>query len=141
MWRSLVSRSLWEREISQVRILSSRPRNAVAHDTMGYRTFLFFCRRSLYSKQFSEHRGCKSPQCSDFLFYRRYAADFCFAPPYGKNQKVDRFIKRLQKKSNCSLDTHLLSISAPTGIINVPADFDTIVKAFSGTISAEKGLK
>ena len=25
MWRSLVSRSLWEREISQVRILSSRP--------------------------------------------------------------------------------------------------------------------
>ena len=76
--------------------------------------------------------GAKVLNAQIFLFYRRCTADFCFAPPYGKNQKVDRFIKRLQKKSNCSLDTHLLSISAPTGIINVPADFYTIEMPSSG---------
>ena len=53
------------------------------------------------------------------------------APPYGKNQKVDRFIKRLQRKIKLFPRHILLSISASTGRVNVPADSDTIEKAFS----------
>ena len=101
-------------------------RSAVVHDTMGYRTFLFFCRRSPYIKRFSEYGGAKVLNARFFLFYRRYAADFCFAPPYGKNQKVDRFIKRLQRKIKLFPRHILPSISASTGGVNVPADFDTI---------------
>ena len=65
---------------------------------MGYRIFLFFCRRSPYIKRFSEYGGAKVLNARIFLFYRRCAADFCSAPPNVKNQKVDRFIKRLQRK-------------------------------------------
>ena len=56
MWRSLVSRSLWEREISQVRILSSRPiRNSRL--IQSYRPAVFFLslkisRKSLIYKDF-----------------------------------------------------------------------------------------
>lgn len=40
------------------------------------------------------------------------------------------------------LDIYMLSISSSTGKVNVPADFDTIEKAFSGgSITAEKGIK
>jgi len=85
--------------------------------------------------------GAKVLNARIFLFYRRCAADFCFAPPYGKNQKVDRFIKRLQRKIKLFLEAHLLSISALTGRINVPADFDTIGKDFSEVKAAEKGIK
>ena len=116
-------------------------RSAVVHDTMGYRTFLFFCRRSPYIKQFSEYGGAKVLNARFFLFYRRCAADFCFAPPYGKNQKVDRFIKRLQRKIKLFLDIYLLRFSSSPGRVNVPADFDTIEKAFSGVKTAEKGIK
>ena len=105
----------------EVQVLLSAPRSAVVHDTMGYRTFLFFCRRSPYIKQFSEYGGAKVINARFFLFYRRCAADFCFAPPYGKNQKVDRFIKRLQRKIKLLfLDIYLLRISAPTGRDKVP---------------------
>ena len=55
---------------------------------MGYRTFLFFCRRSPYIKQFSEYGDAKVLNARIFLFCRRRAADFCFAPPCGKNQIV-----------------------------------------------------
>ena len=103
--------------------------------------FLFFWRRSPYSKQFSEHRGAKVFNARIFLFYRRCAADFCFAPPYGKNQKVDRFIKRLQRKIKLFPRHILLSISASTGRVNVPANFDTKRKSPLRHKSAEKGLK
>ena len=64
---------------------------------------------------------------------------FALHPPYGKNQKVDRFIKRLQRKIKLLfLDIYLLRISAPTGRVNVPADFDTIEKSFSRIKTAEK---
>ena len=121
-----------------VRIPPTPPRSAVVHDTMGYRTFLFFCRRSPYIKRFSEYGGAKVLNARIFLFYRRCAADFCFAPPYGKNQKVDRFIKRLQRKIKLFLDTYLLRFSSSPGRVHVPADFDTIEKAFSGVKTAEK---
>ena len=114
------------------------PRNAVVHDTMGYRTFLFICRESPYIKRFSECGGAKVLNARIFLFYRKRAADFCFAPPYGKNQKVDRFIKRLQRKIKLFLDIYLLRFSSSPGRVNVPADFDTIEKAFSGVKTAEK---
>ena len=86
------------------KIPNSPPRSAVVHDTMGYRTFLFFCRRSPYIKRFSEYGGAKVLNARIFLFYRRCAADFCFAPPNEKNQIVDRFIKRLQRKIKFFLD-------------------------------------
>ena len=75
---------------------------------MGYRTFLFICRESPYIKRFSECGGAKVLNARIFLFYRKRAADFCFAPPYGKNQKVDRFIKRLQRRKG----THQIFLSA-----------------------------
>lgn len=121
-----------------VRLPSAPPRNAVVHDTMGYRTFLFICRESPYIKRFSECGGAKVLNARIFLFYRKRAADFCFAPPYGKNQKVDRFIKRLQRKIKLFLDIYLLRFSSSPGRVNVPADFDTIEKAFSGVKTAEK---
>ena len=108
---------------------------------MGYRAFLFFCRRSPYIKRFFEYGGAKVLNARIFLFYRRCAADFCFAPPYGKNQKVDRFIKMLQRKIKLFLDIYLLRFSSSPGRVNVPADFDTIEKAFSGVKTAEKGIK
>ena len=40
---------------------------------------------------------------------------FALHPPYGKNQKVDRFIKRLQRKIKLFPRHILLSISASTG--------------------------
>ena len=116
-------------------------RNAVVHDTMGYRTFLFFCRTSPCIRRFSEYGSAKILNARIFLFYRRCAADFCFAPPYGKNQKVDRFIKRLQRKIKLFLDIYLLRFSSSPGRVNVPADFDTIKKAISGVKTAEKGIK
>ncbi len=106
----------------RVQVPPLRPRSAVVHDTMGYRTFLFFCRRSPYIKQYSEYGGAKVLNARFFLFYRRCAADFCFAPPYGKNQKVDRFIKRLQRKIKLFLDIYLLRFSSSPGRVNVPAD-------------------
>ena len=39
------------------------------------------------------------------------------------------------------LDIYLLRFSSYTGRVNVPADFDTIEKAFSGVGTAEKGIK
>ena len=66
---------------------------------------------------------------------------FALHPPYGKNQKVDRFIKRLQRKIKLFLDIYLLRFSSFPGRVNVPADFDTIGKAFSGVKAAEKGIK
>ena len=105
------------------------PRSAVVHDTMGYCTFLFFCRRSLYIKRFSEYGGAKVLNARIFLFYRRCAADFCSAPSYGKNQKVDRFIKRLQRKIKLFFDIYLLRFSPSPGRVYVPADFDTIEKS------------
>ena len=101
-------------------------RSLVADGTMGYRTFYFFHRRSPYIKRFSEYGGAKALNARIFLFYRRCAADFCFAHPYGKNQKVDRFIKRLQRKIKLFPRHILPSISASPGRVNAPADFDTI---------------
>ena len=127
--------------LSVVRIHLPPPRSAVVHDTMGYRTFLFFCRRSPYIKRFSEYGGAKVLNARIFLFYRRCAADFCFAPPNEENQIVDRFIKRLQRKIKLFLDIYLLRFSSSPGRVNVPADFDTIEKAFSGVKTAEKSIK
>ena len=126
------------KRVPRVQIPPAPPRNAVVHDTMGYRTFLFICRESPYIKRFSECGGAKVLNARIFLFYRKRAADFCFAPPYGKNQKVDRFIKRLQRKIKLFLDIYLLRFSSSPGRVNVPADFDTIEKAFSGVKTAEK---
>ena len=42
---------------------SAVTRSTVVHDTMGYRAFLFFCRRSPYIKRFSEHGGCPISRC------------------------------------------------------------------------------
>ena len=103
--------------------------------------FLFFCRRSPYIKRFSEYGGAKVLNARIFLFYRRCAADFCSAPPYGKNQKVDRFIKRLQRKIKLFFDIYLLRFSPSPGRVYVPADFDTIKIAFPGAKTAEKGIK
>ena len=103
--------------------------------------FYFSVEEVLISSVFPSMGGAKVLNARIFLFYRRCAADFCFAPPYGKNQKVDRFIKRLQRKSKLFLRHILLSISASTEKVNVPADFDTIEKAFSGVKTAEKGIK
>lgn len=63
---------------------------------------------------------------------------FALHPPYGKNQKVDRFIKRLQRKIKLFLDIYLLRFSSFPGRVNVPADFDTIEKDFSEVKPAEK---
>ena len=110
----------------------SLPRSAVVHDTMGYRIFLFFCRRSPYSKQFSEYGGAKVLNARIFLFYRSWVADFCFAPPNEKNQKVGRNIKRLSRKIKLFLDIYLPRFSSSPGRVNVPADFDTIEKPSRG---------
>ena len=75
-----------------------------------------------------------------FYFTEGTLLIFCFAPPYGKNQKVDRFIKRLQRKIKLFLDIYLLCFSSSPRRVNVPADFDTIGKAFSGVKAAEKGI-
>ena len=84
--------------------------------------FLFFCRRSPYIKRFSEYGGAKVLNTRVFLLCRRRAAYFCFAPPYGKNQKVDRFIKRLQRKIKLFLDIYLLRFSSSLGRVNVSTD-------------------
>ena len=76
-----------------------------------------------------------------FYFTEGTLLIFCSAPPYGKNQKVDRFIKRLQRKIKLFLDIYVLRFSHSPGRVNVPADFDTILKAFSGVKTAEKGIK
>ena len=107
----------------RVQVPSTAPRNAVVHDTMGYRTFLFFCRRSPYIKRFSEYGGAKVLNARIFLFYRRCAADFCFAPPNEKNQKVGRNIKRFLRKIKLFLDIYLLRFSSSPGRVYVPADF------------------
>ena len=39
------------------------------------------------------------------------------------------------------LDIYLLRFSSSPGRVNVPADFDTIEKAFSGVKTTEKGIK
>ncbi len=103
--------------------------------------FYFSVEEVLISSVFSEYGGAKILNARIFLFYRRCVADFCFAPPYGKNQKVDRFIKRLQRKIKLFLDIYLLRFSSSPGRVNVPSDFDTIEKAFSGGKTAEKGIK
>ena len=104
--------------------------------------FYFSVEEVLISSVFPSMGGAKVLNARIFLFYRRCAADFCFAPPYGKNQKVDRFIKRLQRKIKLLfLDIYLLRISAPTGRVYVPTDFDTIEKAFSRVKTAQKGTK
>ncbi len=103
--------------------------------------FYFSVEEVLISSSFPSIGGAKVLNTRIFLFYRRCTADFCFAPPYGKNQKVDRFIKRLQRKIKLFLDAHSLSISASIGRVDVPADFDTIEKAFSGVKTAKKGIK
>ena len=103
--------------------------------------FYFSVEEVFISSVFSEYGGAKVLNARIFLFYRRCAADFCFAPPYGKNQKVDRFIKRLQRKIKLFLDIYLLRFSSSPGRVNVPADFDTIEKAFSGVKTAEKGIE
>ena len=61
---------------------------------MQWATAPFFCRRSPYIKRFSEYGGAKVLNARIFLFYRRCTADFCFVPPYEKNQKVEGNIKR-----------------------------------------------
>ena len=76
-----------------------------------------------------------------FFFTECTLLIFCSAPPYGKNQEVDRFIKRLQKKIKLFLDIFLLRFSPSPGRVYVPTDFDTIEKAFSGVKTAEKGIK
>lgn len=121
-----------------VQVSSLAPRNAVVHDTMGYRIFLFFCRRSPYIKQFSEYGGAKVLNIRIFYFTEGMLLIFCSAPPYGKNQKVDRFIKRLQRKIKLFLDIYLLRFSPSPGRVNVPADFDTIEKTFSGVKSPKR---
>ena len=132
---------VYPKRVPRVQIPPAPPRNAVVHDTMGYRIFLFFCRRSPYSKQFSEYGGAKDLNIRIFYFTEGTLLIFCSAPPYGKNQKVDRFIKRLQRKIKLFLDIYLLRFSSSPGRVNVPADFDTIEKAFSGVKATEKGIK
>mgnify|MGYP007004252559 CR=1 FL=1 len=76
-----------------------------------------------------------------FCFAEGALLIFALHPPYGKNQKVDRFIKRLQRKIKLFLDIYLLRFSSSPGRVNVPTDFDTIEKAFSGVETAEKSIK
>ena len=69
------------RAAARVQVSSLAPRNAVVHNTMGYRIFLFFCRRSPYIKQFSEYGGAKVLNTRIFLFYRKFATDFLLCTP------------------------------------------------------------
>ena len=72
----------------QVQVLFPAPRSAVVHDTMGYRTFLFFCRRSSYSKQFSEHRGVQKSSMLGFFYFTEGAMlIFALHPLMGKIKK------------------------------------------------------
>lgn len=84
--------------------------------------FYFSVEEVLISSVFPSMGGAKVLNARIFLFYRRCAADFCFAPPYGKNQKVDRFIKRLQRKIKLFLDIYLLRFSPSPGRVNVSTD-------------------
>ena len=102
--------------------------------------FYFSVEEVFISSVFSEYGGAKILNARFFLFYRRCAADFCFAPPNEKNQKVDRFIKRLQRKIKLFLDIYLLRFSSFPERVNVPTDFNIIEKDFSGTNPAEKPL-
>ena len=72
---------------TRVRIPFPPPRSAVVHDTMGYRTFLFFCRRSPYIKRFSEYGGCKSLQCSDFPILPKVRCWFLLCTPLWEKSK------------------------------------------------------
>ena len=62
-------------------------RSAVVHDTMGYRTFLFFCRRSPYIKQFSEYGGAKVLNARIFYFTEDELLIFALHPLMGKIKK------------------------------------------------------
>ena len=82
------------------------------------------------------------PALSGFFFIRRtFFLKLLLHPPNEKNQKVGRNIKRLSRKIKLFLDIYLLRISAPTGRVNVPSDFDTMEKAFSWVKIAEKSIK
>lgn len=72
----------------RVRIPNSPPRKTVVHDTMGYRTILFFYRKSPYIKRFSEQVGANVLSARIFLFGGKATAAFCFAPPLRKIKKL-----------------------------------------------------
>ena len=62
--------------------LADPARLAVVHDTMGYRTFLFLCRRSPYIKRFSEY----GVQKSSILGFFTYNALMLSALPHHGSQ-------------------------------------------------------
>ena len=74
----------------RVRIPPTPPRNAVVHDTMGYRIFLFFCRRSPYIKQFSEYGGAKVLNIRIFYFTEGMLLIFCSAAYAAQKVQLDR---------------------------------------------------
>ncbi len=64
MWRSLVSRSLWEREISQVRILSSRPpflRSLAVPEDFFF--FFDYCGSNFETQTSNRHRFLRGGCC------------------------------------------------------------------------------
>ena len=69
----------------------------VVYDTIGYRTFLFFYRKSPHIQRFSEQGGASILDARIFLFPGSATADFHLAPPNEKNQKVGGIIKRLPR--------------------------------------------
>jgi len=54
---------------------------------MGYRTFLFFCRRSPYIKRFSEYGGAKSLMLGFSYFTEGALLNFALHPLMGKIKK------------------------------------------------------
>ena len=89
-WRVRIRNPLGAARRAGVQIPPSPPQKYGSNDTNCYRTFLFFCRRSPYIKQFSEYGGAKVLNARIFYFTEDELLIFCFAPPNEKNQKVDR---------------------------------------------------
>ena len=117
-------------------------RHKVRQSMIQWATVLFYFsdEEVLISSVFPSMGVQKSSMLGFFYFTEGALLFFALHPPYGKNQKVDRFIKRLQRKIKLFPRHILLSIFASTGRVNVPADSDTIEKAFSGVKTAEKGI-
>ena len=100
--------------------------------------FYFSVEEVLISSSFPSMGLQKSSMLGFCYFTEGELLIFALHPPYGKNQKVDRFIKSLQRKIKLFLDIYLLRFSSFPGRVNVPADFDTIEKDFSEVKPAEK---
>ena len=98
--------------LSVVRIHLPPPRSAVVHDTMGYRTFYFSVEEVLISSIFPSMGVQKSLMLGFSYFTEGALLIFALHPLMRKNQIVDRFIKRLQRKIKLFLDIYLLRFSS-----------------------------